>query len=91
VCRTRRLIGNNLGSICEDETGTAKNEAHPDNLDLHRWTFDQFPSMLDYKAEADGITVTNKSEQNTSKIYQYVERRLATSASNGYTSMMSVR
>jgi len=37
------------------------------NLDLHGWAFDRFTSMLEYKAEADGIDVEQVDERGTSK------------------------
>jgi len=37
------------------------------NLDLHGWAFDRFTSMLEYKAEEDGIEVEQVDERGTSK------------------------
>jgi len=57
-----------LGGIREDgETGDARNWGDHGNLDLHGWAFDRFASMLEYKAEAEGITVELVSERDTSK------------------------
>ncbi len=36
-------------------------------MDLHRWAFDLFTTMLDYKAEAEGIEVTQRSERDILK------------------------
>ena len=57
-----------LGGIREDdETNDARNWGDHGNLDLHGWAFDRFASMLEYKAEAEGITVELVSEHDTSK------------------------
>ena len=37
------------------------------NLDLHGWAFDRFTTMLEYKAEAEGVSVELVSERGTSK------------------------
>ena len=38
-----------------------------DDLDLPGWAFDRFTTLLDYKAEAEGIDVELVSERDTSK------------------------
>jgi putative transposase len=37
------------------------------NLELHGWAFDRFTSMLEYKAEAEGIEMEEEDEHGTSK------------------------
>ena len=57
-----------LGGIRDDDgTGEAKDWGRHGNLDLHSWAFDRFTRLLEYKAEARGITVTRVSERDTSK------------------------
>ena len=60
------VVVGDLGGIHEDEDGPRDWGDHG-NLDLHGWAFDRFTTMLDYKAEAEGITVELVSERNTSK------------------------
>lgn len=61
------IVVGDLGGIRDDENGDARDWGPHGNLDLHGWAFDRFISMLTYKAEAEGITVTPKSERDTSK------------------------
>jgi putative transposase len=61
------LVVGDLGGIRDDENGESTNWGDHGNLDLHGWAFDRFTSMLDYKAEAEGITVETVSERDTSK------------------------
>ena len=62
------LVVGNLGGIREDdETGESRNWGDHGNLDLHGWAFDRFTTLLDYKAEAEGIDVELVSERDTSK------------------------
>jgi putative transposase len=62
------LVVGDLGGIREDdESGESRNWGDHGNLDLHGWAFDRFTTLLDYKAEAEGITVEQESERDTSK------------------------
>lgn len=62
------IVVGDLAGIREDEdTGEARNWGDHGNLDLHGWAFDRFTTMLDYKAEVEGIEVVEKSERDTSK------------------------
>ena len=61
------IVVGDLGGIREDENGDARNWGTHGNLDLHGWTFDRFTTMLEYKAESEGIEVVEKSERGTSK------------------------
>jgi putative transposase len=72
----KRCVEEEVGTIAigdlgrirdDDETGEAKNWGRHGNLDLHSWAFDRFSGMLEYKAEAEGITVIRVSERDTSK------------------------
>ncbi|MBP1987532.1 RNA-guided endonuclease InsQ/TnpB family protein [Halolamina salifodinae] len=56
-----------LGGVREDKNGNVKDWGKHGNLDLHSWAFDRFTSLLEYKAEAEGITVERVSERDTSK------------------------
>ncbi|GAA0472956.1 RNA-guided endonuclease TnpB family protein [Halococcus dombrowskii] len=56
-----------LGGIRDDENGDPKNWGKHGNLDLHGWAFDRFTTMLEYKAEMQGIAVETVSERDTSK------------------------
>ncbi|EMA52314.1 RNA-guided endonuclease InsQ/TnpB family protein [Halococcus thailandensis] len=56
-----------LGGIRDDENGNPKNWGKHGNLDLHGWAFDRFTTMLEYKAEMQGIAVETVSERDTSK------------------------
>lgn len=60
-------VGDLSGIREDDETGDAHNWGDHGNLDLHGWAFDRFTSLLEYKAEAEGITVEQVSERGTSK------------------------
>ena len=66
------IVVGDLGGIREDD------ERRPElgdsrNLDLHGWTFDRFTTLLDYKAEAEGIDVKLVSERDTSKSCSVVD------------------
>jgi putative transposase len=61
------LVIGDLAGIRENDDGEAINWGDHGNLDLHGWAFDRFTTMLDYKAEAHGINVVQKSERDTSK------------------------
>jgi putative transposase len=62
------LVVGDLGGIREDaENGEPRNWGDHGNLDLHGWAFDRFTTLLDYKAEAEGIDVELVSERDTSK------------------------
>jgi putative transposase len=67
-------IGDLSGIRDDEETGEAKDWGRHGNLDLHSWAFDRFMRMLEYKAEAEGITVTRVSERDTSKSCSYCGR-----------------
>jgi putative transposase len=60
-------IGDLAGIRTDEETGEPTNWGTHGNLDLHRWAFDRFTTMLTYKAEAEGIEVSEVSERRTSK------------------------
>ena len=69
-CKQRRvgtIVVGDLGGIRDDENGDARNWGDHGNLDLHGWAFDRFTSMLEYKAEDEGLEVVRKSERDTSK------------------------
>jgi putative transposase len=61
------IVVGDLDGIREDGNGDARNWGDHGNLDLHGWAFDRFTTMLDYKAEAEGIDVECVSERDTSK------------------------
>ncbi len=61
------IVIGDLGGIRDDEYGEPRNRGKHGNLDLHGWAFDRFTSILDYKAESEGIDVTVESEHDTSK------------------------
>jgi len=62
------LVVGDLGGIREDdESSEPRNWGDHGNLDLHGWAFDRFTTLLDYKAEAEGIDVELVSERDTSK------------------------
>jgi putative transposase len=56
-----------LGGIRDDENGEPVDWGRHGNLDLHGWAFDRFMTMLEYKAEMQGIAVETVSERDTSK------------------------
>ena len=56
-----------LSGVREDKNGEAKNWGTHGNLDLHGWAFDRFTSILEYKAEVEGIRVVEVDEGSTSK------------------------
>ncbi|ELZ39220.1 transposase [Halorubrum californiense DSM 19288] len=62
------LVVGDLGGIREDDkNGEPRNWGDHGNLDLHGWAFDRFTTLLDYKAEAEGIDMELVSERATSK------------------------
>jgi transposase, IS605 OrfB family, central region len=62
------LVVGDLGGIREDdESSEPRNWGDHGNLDLHGWAFDRFTTLLDYKAEVEGIDVELVSERDTSK------------------------
>ncbi|ADD07511.1 IS1341-type transposase ISNma11 (plasmid) [Natrialba magadii ATCC 43099] len=62
------IVVGDLSGIREDEeNGEAKNWGTHGNLDLHSWAFDRFTDLLEYKAEMEGISIEEVSEQDTSK------------------------
>jgi putative transposase len=61
------IIVGDLEGIRKDGNSNSRNWGKHGNLDLHGWAFDRFTSILDYKAEAEGIDVTVESERDTSK------------------------
>lgn len=62
------IVVGDLSGIREDEENNeSKDWGKHGNLDLHSWVFDRFTSMLEYKAEIEGITVEQVSERDTSK------------------------
>lgn len=61
------IVVGDLAGIREDGDGTPTDWGDHGNLDLHGWAFDRFTSMLEYKAEVEGIEVAPVSERNTSK------------------------
>jgi len=56
-----------LEGVREDDDGEAKNWGRHGNLDLHGWAFDRFTSILEYKAQVEGMEVVKVSERDTSK------------------------
>ncbi|WP_227378405.1 RNA-guided endonuclease InsQ/TnpB family protein [Haladaptatus halobius] len=65
--RVGTIVVGDLGGIRDDKNGDSRNWGTHGNLDLHGWAFDRFTTLLDYKAEAEGIEVELVSERNTSK------------------------
>ncbi|WP_394352481.1 RNA-guided endonuclease InsQ/TnpB family protein [Natronorubrum aibiense] len=61
------IVIGDLGGIRDDDNGESCNWGKHGNLDLHGWAFDRLTSILEYKAEAEGIDVTVESERDTSK------------------------
>ncbi|UOO96621.1 transposase (plasmid) [Halococcus dombrowskii] len=61
------IVVGDLAGIREDDNGETADWGDHGNLDLHGWAFDRFTTMLDYKAEAEGISVEPVSERDTSK------------------------
>ncbi|WP_248910237.1 RNA-guided endonuclease InsQ/TnpB family protein [Halocatena marina] len=61
------IVVGDLGGIRDDENGDVRNWGDHGNLNLHGWAFARFTSMLEYKAETEGIDVSRKSEHDTSK------------------------
>ena len=60
-------MGDLSGIREDDDTNKSKNWGKHGNLDLHSWAFDRFTDLLEYKAEMEGITVEEASEEDTSK------------------------
>ncbi|WP_435079107.1 RNA-guided endonuclease InsQ/TnpB family protein [Halococcus sp. AFM35] len=60
------LVVGDLGGIRDDGDEPTDWGDHG-NMDLHGWAFDRFTTLLDYKAEAEGIEVEPVSERDTSK------------------------
>lgn len=67
----RRDVGTiavgDLSGIRERENGEARDWGSKGNHSLHRWAFDRFITMLEYKGNERGITVETVNERNTSK------------------------
>ncbi len=67
----RRNVGTvavgDLSGIREEESGEVTDWGSKGNRSLHRWAFDRFITMLEYKGEERGITVETVDERNTSK------------------------
>ena len=61
------VVGDISGIRDDEETGAARNWGDRGNLGLHGWAFDRFTSMLEYKAEEQGIDVERVDESGTSK------------------------
>jgi putative transposase len=61
------VVGDLSGIREDDDTNKSKNWGKHGNLDLHSWAFDRFTDLLEYKAEMEGITVEEASEEDTSK------------------------
>ena len=61
------IVVGDLGGIRNDRNGDPRNWGDQGNIDLHGWAFDRFTSMMEYKAEDEGIEVTRESERDTSK------------------------
>ena len=54
-----------LNDIREDSD--SRNWGAAGNKKLHRWAFDRFSRLIEYKAEEHGILVNRVDEENTSK------------------------
>ena len=70
ACKERgvgTIVVGDLGGIRSEENGDARDWGDHGNMDLHRWAFDRFTTMLTYKAEAEGIDVESVSERGTSR------------------------
>jgi putative transposase len=65
--RVGKIVVGDLGGIRDDEDGDAQNWGKHGNLDLHGWAFDRFTTLLEYKAEAEGVNIELVSEKDTSK------------------------
>ncbi|MEF8829007.1 MAG: transposase [Haloarcula sp.] len=61
------IVVGDLSGIRDDEDGDPTNWGDHGNMDLHGWAFDRFTSMLEYKAETQGIDVEQVDERETSK------------------------
>lgn len=61
-----RSVGD-LSGIRDGKNGDAKDWGSRGNQSLHRWAFDRFITMLEYKSEERGIAVETVDERNTSK------------------------
>jgi putative transposase len=56
-----------FAGVREKDNSESKSWGKHDNLELHRWAFDRFTNILEYKANVKGITLVKVSERNTSK------------------------
>ncbi|MFA9518202.1 RNA-guided endonuclease InsQ/TnpB family protein [Halopenitus sp. H-Gu1] len=61
------MIGDLSGIREDEENSESKDWGKHGNLDLHSWAFDRFTDLLTYKAEMEGISVEEVSEEETSK------------------------
>lgn len=61
------LYVGDLGGIRDEEDGDGRDWGRHGNKRLHGWAFGKLTSMLEYKAEAEGIDVTVDDERGTSK------------------------
>jgi putative transposase len=62
------VVVGDAGGIREDNDKWRTSElGRPQQSHLHRWAFDRFTTLLDYKAEAEGIDVEFGLERDTSK------------------------
>jgi transposase len=57
-----------LSEIREDENGDSRNWGKRGNKKLHRWEFDRFTNLLEYKAEENGTPVDRKTERNANRV-----------------------
>ncbi|RXK50104.1 RNA-guided endonuclease InsQ/TnpB family protein [Halorientalis pallida] len=62
-----KIAVGDLSGIREHGSGKSRNWGKGGNRKLHRWEFDRFTRMLEYKAEEHGILVDRVDEKNTSK------------------------
>jgi putative transposase len=61
------IVVGDLEGIRDNENGDSRNWGKHGNLDLHGWAFDRFTTLLEYKAEAEGVNIELVSEKDTSK------------------------
>ncbi|XGI83508.1 RNA-guided endonuclease InsQ/TnpB family protein [Halorutilales archaeon Cl-col2-1] len=69
-CKKRdvgKIAVGDLEDIRQDDDGEARNWRDSGNLNLHKWAFDRFTGMLEYKARLSGIELERIDEENTSK------------------------
>jgi putative transposase len=62
-----KIAVGDLTDIREDENGDSRNWGASGNKKLHRWEFDRFARLLEYKAEEHGILIDRVDEASTSK------------------------